>query len=140
MQRNRLALFALAGLAGGLSVAAAQQRAPAWAQAQPGLWEISGAPGAKAPFRQCVADIAVLAEFEHRGKNCSLKGMSNSANSTTLEYSCGSAGFGRSQVDVITPRSLRIDTQGISAQLPFSYVLQARRVGDCPAQAAASRH
>jgi hypothetical protein len=52
-------------------------------------------------------------------------------NKAVVEYHCGAAGFSRSQVDVITPRSLRIDTQGISAQEPFSYVLQARRVGDC---------
>jgi len=39
----------------------------------------------------------------------------------------------------VTPRSLRLDTQGISDGLPFHYVAQARRVGDCPAQTA-SRH
>jgi hypothetical protein len=139
MRRKRLALLAIGGIAGGLSLAAAQ-KAPAWAQAQPGLWEITGAPGVKAPVRQCVADLGTLAQFEHRGKNCSPKAISNSANSTVVEYSCGSAGFGHSQVEVITPRSLRIDTQGISAQLPFSYVLQARRIGDCPTQTAASRH
>lgn len=138
MRRKRLALLAFAGLAAGVAIAAAP-RPPVWAEAQPGLWEISGAPGAKAPLRQCVADIAALAEFEHRGKTCSLKAITNSGTSTVLEYSCGNAGFGRSEVDAITPRSLRIDTQGISNQLPFSYVLQARRVGDCPQQSAA-RH
>jgi hypothetical protein len=139
MRRKRLALLAIGGIAGGLTLAAAP-RAPAWAQAQAGLWEITGAPGSKAPVRQCIADVGVLAEFEHRGKNCSPKAISNNANSTVLEYSCGSAGFGRTEVDVITPRSLRIDTQGISAQMPFGYVLQARRVGDCPAQAVPPRH
>jgi len=33
---------------------------------------------------------------------------------------------------LITPRSIRIETQGISDNLPFNYVIQARRVGDCP--------
>jgi hypothetical protein len=28
---------------------------------------------------------------------------------------------------------MRLEVQGISAQLPFNYVLQARRVGDCGA-------
>jgi len=32
---------------------------------------------------------------------------------------------------LITPRSLRIDTQGISDNLPFHYQLYARRVSDC---------
>jgi hypothetical protein len=37
---------------------------------------------------------------------------------------------------VITPRSIRIETQGISGDLPFNYVLQARRIGECTASAA----
>ena len=51
--------------------------------------------------------------------------------SATIEYHCAGADFGRSEIDVITPRSLRIETQGISDGLPFNYVLQARRVGEC---------
>lgn len=130
MKRTRLALCLVAGV-GVLTLAAAAQPS-ALAQSQAGLWEISGVPGTKTPLRQCVADIASLARFEHRGKNCSPKVISSHPDSIVIEYSCGTAGFGRSQVDVITPRSLRIDTQGISAGLPFSYVLQARRIDDCP--------
>ena len=140
MRRNRLIVLALAGVAGAIALGAVA-RPPVWAQAQPGLWEIDGLPGAKFPIRQCVADLAALAQFEHRGKGCSPRAISSSASSTIVEYSCGSAGFGRSEVAAITPRALRIETQGISAQLPFSYVLQARRIGDCPQQAAPpSRH
>ena len=60
MKRTEIALLAVAGLAGVATFAAAQQPL-AWARAQPGLWEISGVPGANAPVRQCVADIAQLA-------------------------------------------------------------------------------
>jgi hypothetical protein len=60
--------------------------------------------------------------------------------SAQVEYSCGGAGFGHSEIDVITPRSLRIATQGISDGLPFNYVLQARRVDDCPKSASTARH
>lgn len=139
MNRTRLATGLMVALGGLLTLAAATQPSPI-AQTQRGLWEISGAPGAKAPLRQCVANVAALAEFEHRGKACSPKVISTTASSIVVEYRCGAAGFGRSQVDVITPRSLRIDTQGISNQLPFSYVLQARRVGDCPAPPPATGH
>jgi hypothetical protein len=135
MKRARLAIGLVIGVAGVLTLAAAVQPS-ALSQTQAGLWEISGAPGAKTPLRQCLADVATLAEFEHRGKACSPKVISSSANSIVIQYSCGSAGFGRTQVDVITPRSLRIDTQGISAGLPFSYVLQARRIDDCPGHSA----
>jgi hypothetical protein len=126
--------------AGSVALVGAQPASPL-AQAQPGLWELSGVQGAKAPVRQCVADVASLVQFEHRGKTCKPRIVSSSGTSTVIEYTCGPAnGFGRSEVEVITPRSLRIETQGISDQLPFRYVLQARRVGDCPMQATASRH
>ena len=46
-------------------------------------------------------------------------------------YSCAGGGFGQSKVEQITPRSLRIETQGISRDAPFHYVVQARRVGNC---------
>jgi hypothetical protein len=103
----------------------------ALSQVAGGLWEISGAPGTDAPVRQCVTDILTLAQFEHRTRNCTRSVLKDGENSTSINYDCGGAGFGESEVEVITPRSLRISTQGISDQQPFNYVLQARRVGDC---------
>jgi hypothetical protein len=135
-----LKLFALAGFGAAALVLTAAQQPTALSQAQAGLWEIIGAPGAKAPLRQCVANVPALAQFEHRGKSCTAKVLKDDASSTLIEYRCGAAGFGRSEVEVITPRSLRIDTQGISNQLPFGYVLQARRIGDCPAPVVPPRH
>ena len=134
-------IFALAGAAtcDALTLMAAQQPT-ALAKTQAGLWEISGVPGAAAPIRQCVGNVAALAEFEHRGKPCKISITSDGPSSTVFEYSCGAAGFGHSQLEVVTPRSLRINTQGISNQAPFSYVLQARRVGDCPPKPATPVH
>jgi hypothetical protein len=43
-------------------------------------------------------------------------------------------------MDVITPRALRISTQGISDQLPFNYVLQAHRIGECQKSASSTHH
>ena len=118
----------------------AAEQPPSIAQVQPGLWEISGVPGVDAPARQCIADIAALARFEHRAKTCAAKLLKTSGSVTSIEYSCGGAGFGHSEIQVITPRSLKISTQGISDGLPFNYVLQARRVDDCQKSAAPSRH
>jgi hypothetical protein len=116
--------------AAAIALAAAGQPS-ALAQLQPGLWEISGSAGAAAT-RQCVADVAALARFEHRAKACSAKTLKDAGNAAQIDYSCGPAGFGHSDVTVLTPRSLRISTQGISDGLPFNYVLQAHRLGDCP--------
>jgi len=118
----------------------AAQRPAALAQTAPGLWEIAGLPGAKAPARECVADVVALAQFEHRRKNCQRSVLKDGPSSTVIHYSCPGNEFGRSTMTVITPRSLRIETQGISDNLPFAYVLQARRVGECTAGQTASRH
>jgi len=128
--------FALAAPAAALAAA----QPSAFAKVAGGLWEISGVPGSHMPVRQCVTDIATLAQFEHRSRTCSRTILSDSGSATVINYSCGGAGFGHSEVDVITPRSLRISTQGISDQLPFSYVLQAHRVGDCGKTPSPSHH
>ncbi len=137
----RSATFLLtAGVIGAAFVLVAAQSPSLFAEAQPGLWEVSGAPGAKAPMRQCFGDIAALARFEHRTSNCTAKVVRESSSSADVDYSCGGAGFGHSQVDLLTPRSLRISTQGISGGLPFNYVLQARRLDDCPKSTSFTHH
>ena len=130
MARASTLAFILACCAAPFLLAAGQPAA--LSQSQPGLWEISGAPGTNAPIRQCVTDIIALARFEHRAKACNAKILKDRGTMTAIDYSCGGSGFGHSEIDVITPRSLRISTQGISDGLPFNYVLQARRVDDCP--------
>jgi hypothetical protein len=133
-------LMGLGALAAATALVAATQP-PTLAQSVPGLWEISGVPGTSSPFRQCVADVVALARFEHRGKTCSAKVLKSAGSITLIDYNCGGAGFGHSEIEVITPRSLRISTQGISGGLPFNYVLQARRIDECPKSTpAAARH
>ena len=112
----------------------------ALAQVAGGLWEISGVPGSKEPVRECIPNVALLAQFEHRGRNCTRNVLSDKGSSTLISYKCGAAGFGQSTVEVLTPRSLQISTQGISDQLPFNYVLQAHRVGECPKSATVTHH
>ena len=128
--------IAAAGTAAILTVGAAAQRPAGLAPASGGLWEVRRGPGAKAPARMCVADPAVLAQFEHRGKPCTRIVISDSPPSTVIHYTCPAGGFGRSKMTLITPRSIRIETQGISGDLPFNYVIQARRVGECTAAVA----
>jgi hypothetical protein len=128
-------LLMIAAGAGAMAVLAAaqrpNQRPAALAETSSGLWEISGAPGARVPPRLCIADTAVLAQFEHRGQMCTRLVISDTPPTALIHYTCAGGGFGRSKMTLITPRSIRIETQGISENLPFNYVLQARRVGDC---------
>ena len=124
-------LLAVAAACGGLALVAAQSPLR-FADVAPGQWEITGHPDVKVPVRQCVADVAALAQFEHRKERCQRSLVSESGTSRVIEYSCPGGGFGRAKMTLITPRSLRVEAQGISGGLPFGYVLQARRTGDCP--------
>lgn len=113
-----------------LALGAAAQPS-ALAQAAGGLWEVTGAPGTAQPVRQCIRDTRALAQFEHRRQACPRTIISDAGTTAVIQYNCAAQGFGSSRITVITPRSLRIQTQGISDGLPFNYVIQARRVGNC---------
>jgi len=125
----RLAI-ALASGAAALLGPAALRHSAVLTQATPGLWELRRVPDGK-PVRVCVADIAALAQLEHRDQACGRKLVSSDGASTVLRYTCPASGFGQSTLTMVTPRALTIETQGISGGLPFNYVVHARRVGDC---------
>jgi len=94
-----------------------------------GLWEVAGAPGG--PKRLCVPEPTALSQFEHRSSKCTRETVRDTPLLAEIHYSCSAGGFGQSTISAVTPRSLRIETQGISAEGPFHYVLQARRIGNC---------
>jgi hypothetical protein len=132
-------LTALA-LAGAAFAVAAAKPPVALTLAMPGMWEFTGVQGSRVPTRECVADLAVLARFEHRTSSCNVSLTKDGASATVADYTCTGGGFGHSEIEVVTPRSLRISTQGISGGMPFNYVLQARRLGDCAKPAPPVRH
>jgi len=103
----------------------------ALAPAAGGLWEVSKSASGHDATRICVASPDVLAQYEHRQKHCARTIVTDSGTETLISYNCPGSGFGQSKIKLLTPRSLRIETQGISDNLPFHYELHARRVGEC---------
>ena len=99
-------------------------------QAGPGLWEIAGGPDGGKP-KICVANPMVLAQLQHRSGNCRRDVVRDGPRSAEISYSCAGGGFGTTTIQQITPRALRIETQGISDNAPFHYVIQARKLGNC---------
>jgi hypothetical protein len=100
-----------------------------------GQWELSGIPGSKAPVKQCVASPVELAFVEHKAPACTHLVLGDSGDLLRLSYRCVGGGFGQATIKTLTPRSLRVDVQGIAGGAPYAYVMQAHRVGDCPAAA-----
>jgi hypothetical protein len=128
----RIGLAAALTLSAATLVAATVPRA--LAPAMGGLWEVSQSANGHNPTKVCVPSPEVLAQFEHRQGRCTRAVIRDSGNQTEIHYTCADGGFGRSDVTLLTPRSLTIDTQGISSGLPFHYKLYARRMGDCGAR------
>jgi len=119
----------LVGLSSALLVAAAGPSA--LAPALPGIWEIGrSATGADAR-PTCIVEPIALSQWEHRGRRCTRVIIADSGNKAVIHYTCADGGFGRSEMTLVTPRSLKVATQGISHAGPFAYTLHARRVGNC---------
>jgi hypothetical protein len=123
--------FALLALLTASGVAFAATVPRALAPAMGGLWEVSRNAAGHNPTRICVASPDLLAQFEHRQQRCTRTVVSDRGSETLISYNCPGGGFGQSKMTLITPRTLRIETQGIAQNLPFHYQLHARRVGDC---------
>lgn len=103
------------------------------AMAGPGEWEVGKTAGGRGE-RICLPDPAVLMQWEHRSRQCTRAIVTASIDRADVHYTCVGGGFGTSQVQVLTPRSIRVRTQGIADGMPFGYVVHARRVGACAAR------
>ena len=124
--------FLFASLLAGSGAALAAATPKALQDVAGGLWELEGLPGSRAPVKQCVADPLKLALVEHKGGKCTETVLGEQGSTVRVSYQCGAAGFGQGSIKHITPRSLRVEVGGISNGAPYGYVVQARRVGDCP--------
>ncbi len=130
MKRQGLARLALVLVTATSSVSAS--RPQVIAPASGGMWQISRSARAAPEQSLCLADPIMLGQYEHRGGRCSRVILSNVGNRTVISYTCTDGGFGRSEITLLTPRTMRVATQGISGGGPFNYVLHARRTGACP--------
>ncbi|WP_344695180.1 DUF3617 domain-containing protein [Sphingomonas rosea] len=97
----------------------------------PGAWEISTSATGSNPRRICFKDMRLVAQLAHGYERCRGTVLRDVPGSLAMDLTCGPGEFGRSEVTVTTPRSLKIETQGIHAGGPFNYTLYARRIGNC---------
>lgn len=125
--------FARACACAGLALALVGANLPP-AMVGPGEWEIAGTAGVVRGQKRCLMDPALLMQWEHRTSRCTRTIMNSSLDRAEVSYTCAGGGFGTSRVQVLTPRSVKVSTQGIAGGLPFGYVLHARRVGPCTAR------
>lgn len=126
--------FSIAAAVAGLALAAAAaaaENSKTLSNAAPGMWELTGIQDSKTPVRECLTNLATLGQYEHRARTCTATTLSDTGKVTVINYTCGASDFGRTSIKYITPRNLKVETQGISDGLPFGYTIAARRVGEC---------
>ena len=131
--RGRMRWGAL-GLAGLLAVAApvfafALPDVEALSKLERGRWQLRGSDGESRSI--CLGDPAVLIQLEHEGVSCKHEVVASEAGGATVQYSCPGRGYGHTGIRIETPRLARIDTQGLVDGRPFSYRVEARKVGAC---------
>lgn len=124
-----LAGFAIGAALVGLQAARAVEPAPL-AQIAPGEWQLKEIGGTDVRS-VCAADPAVLLQVQQPGAACARTVLDNEGRSLTVHYSCGGRGHGRSVLTVRSPRSIRLETQGIATGTPFNMDYDGRFVGPC---------
>ena len=82
----------------------------------PGQWEI-GKTASERGEKICLRDPAMLMQWEHRAKQCTRTIVTSSLDNAEVHYTCVGGGFGTSRVDVLTPRSIKVATQGIADKI-----------------------
>jgi hypothetical protein len=122
------------GLAGVIAAAApvfafALPELEAFSKLERGRWQLRDSAGA--PRSICLADPTALIQLEHEGVSCRQEVVASDKGGATVQYSCPDRGFGHTAVRIETPRLARIDTQGLVDGRPFSYRVEARKVGNC---------
>ncbi len=120
------------------SAAAAQPAAAPTLQAMravaPGNWSLRSPGSPEAARESCVADTAVLFRLRLRSAQCSRFVIEDTPRIATVHYTCPGAGHVRTTIHVDTPRTLRIESEGIVDGMPFADAFEARRVGTCAAR------
>jgi len=129
-----LALAAFAALGSGWAVAGQAQPSSSLAmldQVQGGDWELRGREQAGPPHRVCMRDARRLIQLRHPGEACSRIVVEDTPDQVTVQYTCPGRGYGRTQIRRETLGLLQINSQGIARGRPFSFAMEARRVGAC---------
>ena len=128
---RRSALILAAGLAAAMPGALlAMAGLEALSQLEKGRWQVRDLD-AGVSEELCLRDPMILLEIEHQGAPCDAEVIESGPAGGTVRYTCRGRGFGHSTIRVQTPRAARIDTQGIKDSRPFSYRVDARKIGDC---------
>lgn len=96
-----------------------------------GRWEIRARDPGTPPQRICLSSGQRLIQLRHPGVPCDRFVVDGNPSDVTVQYTCRGQGYGRTHIRRETGRLVQIDSRGIADGLPFEFVAEARRIGDC---------
>jgi hypothetical protein len=96
-----------------------------------GNWELRMRDAGGETEAICLGDGRRLIQLRHPAERCSSVIVGDTNTEVTVQYTCPGKGYGRTHIRRESSRLVQIESQGIAHGLPFAFVAEARRVGDC---------
>lgn len=131
----RLATAVIAAtVLGTAALPASGQRAPLAMldQIEPGQWELRQRDASNGVAeRLCLRDGRAFIQLRHPQQQCERFVVSDQPGDVVVQYTCHGRGYGRTHVRKESGRIVHIESQGIAGGLPFNFVAEARRIGEC---------
>ncbi|MBC2665037.1 hypothetical protein H7F51_05875 [Novosphingobium flavum] len=94
-----------------------------------GRWELRRRDGSVQ--RICIDSGKRLIQLRHPESPCNRLVLEDGPSSVTVQYTCRGKGYGRTHIRLETGQLVQIESQGIAEGLPFEFVAEGRRIGDC---------
>jgi hypothetical protein len=99
---------------------------------QPGQWEVRFRDDTPTQ-RICVRNGRDLIQLRHRqASGCNRFVVEDGESEVTVQYTCPSNGYGRTNIRRESNVLVQLESQGIEGGRPFSFTAEGRRVGTCP--------
>jgi hypothetical protein len=96
-----------------------------------GEWEIRDRSSKLPSERRCIGHGRKFIQLRHAQITCRQYVVEDTAKVVTVNYSCPGKGFGLTRIRLENARLAQIETQGVANGLPFDFVAEVRRLGDC---------
>ena len=131
MARTVAAMLLATGMLVATTARADAPQASVLATIEPGQWQLHNTAD-NTRRNLCVRDPRALLQLGHADTaQCSRFVVAQGPRELTIHYTCPGAGHGRTTIGLVTPRSIKLETQGIAGGLPFQQSYAARRTGAC---------
>lgn len=96
-----------------------------------GRWELKIRGSQARPERLCIHTGREFIQLRHQEIPCGRTVVEDTGDSVTVQYTCKGRGYGRTRIRRETDRLIQLEAQGIADGIPYDFVAEGRRVGDC---------